>query len=225
MWIDFLIRANHQDNKILMESELIDIQRGSFITSLKKLAKDYRSSIGKIRHFLELLENDSMIELKTTHKYTKITLCNYDTYQNGEHTESFQNENRMKTESFQNETDKNVKNVKNGKKFISPTPEEVSEYAKSISFALDGKYFNDYYEARGWKLKNGMMKDWKAAVRTWKANEEKYGTNIKGISLYQRPVPKGTHDPNKSREIIAEAYPDLSAAEIDRKLLSNGLGF
>ena len=44
------------------------------------------------------------------------------------------------------------------------------------------------------------------------------------VRLFNQPIPKGTHDPQKSREIIAEAYPDLSPAEIDRKLLSNGLG-
>jgi len=54
-------------------------------------------------------------------------------------------------------------------RFQKPTSEEVSEYAKSIDFILDGQVFLDFYEARGWKYKGGVaMKDWKAAVRTWK---------------------------------------------------------
>ena len=117
IWIDFLFRANHQDNRILVDSDLIPLLRGSFITSLKKLAKEYHCSIGKIRHFLKILENDSMIELITTHKYTQITLCNYDSYQDKLQTERKQNETGMKSERHGNETDKELKNVKNDKKY------------------------------------------------------------------------------------------------------------
>ena len=64
-----------------------------------------------------------------------------------------------------------------------PTPEEVSEYAKTIGFALDGQYFCDHYEARGWKYNGGVkMVSWKAAVRTWKHH---------GLSKQQNPVAVG----------------------------------
>jgi len=36
-WIDLLMMANHQENKFLLGSELIEIQRGSFVTSELKL--------------------------------------------------------------------------------------------------------------------------------------------------------------------------------------------
>jgi uncharacterized protein YdaU (DUF1376 family) len=57
-------------------------------------------------------------------------------------------------------------------KFIRPKPNEVEEYAQQIGFSLDGNHFCDYYEARGWKLSTGPMKDWKACVRTWKRNRK-----------------------------------------------------
>ena len=57
-------------------------------------------------------------------------------------------------------------------KFIRPKPNEVEEYAQKIGFSLDGNHFCDYYEARGWQLNTGPMKDWKAAVRTWKRNRK-----------------------------------------------------
>ena len=66
---------------------------------------------------------------------------------------------------------KNIK--KKVDKFTKPTPEEVSEYAKSIDFDLEGNSFVDYYEARGWKYKQGQpMKSWQAAVRTWKGRHK-----------------------------------------------------
>lgn len=56
--------------------------------------------------------------------------------------------------------------------FNPPLPEEVSAYASSIRFALDGCSFCDYYAARNWCVGKVKMKDWKAAVRTWKSRRD-----------------------------------------------------
>lgn len=47
------------------------------------------------------------------------------------------------------------------------------------------------------------------------------GKTTGSVRIYNQPVAKGTHDPKKSRELIEEAYPGLSSAEIDRLLLTN----
>jgi hypothetical protein len=57
-------------------------------------------------------------------------------------------------------------------RFQQPTPQEVFEYAKSIGFYLDGSKFCDYYASKGWVVGKSPMKDWKAAVRTWKQNSD-----------------------------------------------------
>ena len=49
-----------------------------------------------------------------------------------------------------------------------PTPQEVTDYALSIGFKLDGGHFCDFYESKGWMVGKSPMKVWKAAVRTWK---------------------------------------------------------
>lgn len=57
-------------------------------------------------------------------------------------------------------------------KMKRPTPDEVSAYAKSVGFKLDGGYFVDYWEARGWLIKPGMpMRSWQATVRNWRRME------------------------------------------------------
>ena len=52
--------------------------------------------------------------------------------------------------------------------FKKPEALEVEEYGKQIGFELDGQSFCDFYESKGWKVGNTAMKDWQAAVRTWK---------------------------------------------------------
>jgi len=54
------------------------------------------------------------------------------------------------------------------KRLKTPTPQQVTEYAAEIGFALDGEAFCDFYISKGWKVGQTPMKNWQAAVRTWK---------------------------------------------------------
>ncbi len=63
-----------------------------------------------------------------------------------------------------NHTNKNIK-------FAKPSVQEISEYAKSIGFNLEAEKFFDHYETTGWMYGKSHMKNWKAAVRTWKRNQ------------------------------------------------------
>ena len=61
-----------------------------------------------------------------------------------------------------------------------PTPEQVTKYAKSIGFHLDGEEFCAYYGSQGWKKANGLpLTSWKLAVYTWKRGEQKKTVNTK----------------------------------------------
>ena len=67
-------------------------------------------------------------------------------------------------------------------KFQKPTAKEVEMYAQSIDFELDGQYFVDSYEAKGWLVGRTKMKDWRATIRTWKQRQtkgESYGNSSK----------------------------------------------
>ena len=58
------------------------------------------------------------------------------------------------------------------KKFIKPTTEEVAAYCEERNNSVSAQQFCDYYEARGGKVGNAPMKDWKAAVRTWEQRSQ-----------------------------------------------------
>ena len=59
------------------------------------------------------------------------------------------------------------KREKNASRFTPPQVEEVKQYCVERENGIDAEAFIDYYTARGWKIGSQLMKDWKAAIRTW----------------------------------------------------------
>jgi hypothetical protein len=80
-WIDILIEANFTHKKVLIKGQLIEVNRGDVIYSYETWAKRWKTNKSKVMRFLKLLEKDSMILLKNETVTTRITICNYDTYQ------------------------------------------------------------------------------------------------------------------------------------------------
>lgn len=60
------------------------------------------------------------------------------------------------------------------KRFQKPTIEEIREYIKEQGYSVVPEAFFDYYESNGWHVGKNPMKDWKACVRTFQRNSEKY---------------------------------------------------
>lgn len=56
-------------------------------------------------------------------------------------------------------------------KFEAPSVEDVERYASESGLTMDAGAFCDYYAARGWRMGNSPMEDWKAAVRRWVRRE------------------------------------------------------
>ena len=56
-------------------------------------------------------------------------------------------------------------------RFTAPTVEDVTAYCRERGNRVDPQRFVDFYAAKGWKIGQNAMKDWKAAVRTWEQRE------------------------------------------------------
>ena len=132
-WIDLLLIAMHHDKKMLIDDEVVMIQRGSFMTSIVKLADRWGWSRNKVVRYLDMLESEHMLNTKRTPKGTLITIVKYDDYQlsdmSCESTNESTNETTNETpnestdgatyesaDESQNKNIKNNKNVKNDKK-------------------------------------------------------------------------------------------------------------
>jgi hypothetical protein len=183
-WVDLILLANHKNSFFYKRGNRVNVDRGQVGRSQVELADRWSWSRGKVKRFLNELENEQQIEQQKTSVTQILTIVNYEKYQeNGQQTEQ-QTGSRRAADGQQTDTYKNVKNVKNGKnekKLLGKTPsnpEQVKDYF--IEIGLNGiseeeahKFF-DYYTSIGWVVGKGKtpMKDWKAAARGWKSRIE-----------------------------------------------------
>lgn len=80
-WIDILLQANHQSRKVLIGNDLINIERGSFHTSILKLSERWQVDRKTVKKFLDLLAKDNMVTIETSKKGTTLKVSNYEDYQ------------------------------------------------------------------------------------------------------------------------------------------------
>lgn len=182
-WIDLLLLASHEKKKFLLGNELIEVERGEFITSEVKLMDRWGWGKAKVRAFLLLLEKDEMIIKKTDHKKTTITIVNYSKFQDIQTTDRpsadrEQTSVRPSADTINNNNNINKENnireapKKKPAAFIPPTLEQVTAYCKERKNNVDPKKFFDYYTAGKWKDGKGEpVKNWKQKIITWEKHD------------------------------------------------------
>ena len=85
---------------------------------------------------------------------------------------------KFKDNNTINNTDNNTMNKgvitpekKVKRSFVKPTLTEVIDYCNASQANIDPQGFLDFYDSKNWMIGKNKMKDWKAAVRTWKRKE------------------------------------------------------
>ena len=123
-WIDILYEVNHTDNKFLFDGSLVEVKRGSTITSLRKMSEKWKWSITKVNTFLKTLEDDEMLVVKKDTKKTLLTVVNYDFYQS----EKCKKEQQSNTEVTQKETNNNELIITNNELIIINNEKESKKH-------------------------------------------------------------------------------------------------
>ena len=83
------------DKIINIGYDLYDCKRGQSIQSLKTWGYNWNVSKDTVRNFFKLLEKDRMIILENLKKTTRLTVCNYDSYQLSLHDEQTQSKRKL----------------------------------------------------------------------------------------------------------------------------------
>lgn len=117
LWSLLLFKATHTNRKQIVGNHFIPLEQGQFVTGRVSLASDYnrgekpkgRVSEQTLWRWLKMFEQDEMLNIESTSKYSVITITNWNLYQQGE-LQVFINET---ISDEQVNTDNNVENVNN----------------------------------------------------------------------------------------------------------------
>lgn len=130
-FIDLLLMVNHQDKKILFNGDLIEVKRGSRITSLRQLGESWGWSRTKVKKFLEQLEKDGMITVKSDSKKTVVSIENYSVYQDSKNSDvtvkSHENDSEMTEKDHIDDSEMTLKDTNKNDKELYKNEEEGKE--------------------------------------------------------------------------------------------------
>lgn len=200
-WYGLIQMAEPKNKKIVRFGNMIEAKRGSVYTSISELAKKWNVSRWWVRHFLEMLEADEMIDRQQTDtRLTTIIVRNYAKYQDKPNNRptperqvieqdivqqtdrSFASRPTAEATSFLTNAEgiegiegiegESRTTTKRPTRFVPPTLSEVLQFISEERLPVDGRKFWNNYEATGWYMGLTKMKDWKAAVRKWAAENE-----------------------------------------------------
>ncbi len=200
-WLDLVMfaRWNSEPTEVAIGNTVYVVKRGEQIRSLKTLSSTWNWDISKVRRFLKMLQNRHKVVTKSDTQTTRISICNFDTYQPLRHT----NENQMTHERTSNEHQtntieereereerkegNNIEGVENSKRFAPPTADELKEHFISKgSTEIESLKFYEFYGSKGWMVGKNKMKDWKLAASGWiRRNNTPMTPQTQQASLYE----------------------------------------
>lgn len=140
-----LLKASHSERDQKVGRQTVHLLPGQFVFGRKKAALELEMKESTVRDYINLLKEDGTIDIKSTNKYSVITVVNWELYQTNNKNSDSKNasisDSKKTTEGQQINTNNNVKNVKNENKTSNSNTEELSSGPENP--------FNAYYLAYG----------------------------------------------------------------------------
>lgn len=201
-WIDILMECNHEGKTVNIGFQLIDCERGQTVNSLLTWGKRWGVDISTVRRFFKLCENDHMIVTENLQKTTRLTVCNYDSYNDPKQAKQFQSNSKTISKQFQSNSDAiQTKNeLKNEERKSGTSTKNFKELNENEFYNVIAKFaekfqkemLRDFFEywkepTETGKMKFQLEKTWDTGgrLRTWKRLENKFGS--KKSSNGQKP--------------------------------------
>jgi len=160
-----IYRANHKDNKMVFNGDEIIIKRGQVLTGRYKLAQETGIGISTIRRKLKLLQKIGFLTIKTTNKFSIVTIVKYSSYQEYKASGGQQvSHQETHQQDQQKTTNNNVKNVKNNNNILlgPKVPKGRIDKIRSKYITLKGYSHKDFtqddYSRTGRAIKTLLTK-------------------------------------------------------------------
>lgn len=183
VFLHLLMTASYKDNVF----NGYHIKPGQVVCGRKQLAEALGLSESTIRTAIKHLILTNEITIKSTNKFSIITIENWGKYQGCDDDIDQQNNQQLNHQLTSKTTlfDHTIRNKesKNRESTHAPSFEDVKNYVEQMGYQMDPAVYFDYYESIGWMRKNGQrIKDWKASVRTWERREKQFAKNGHDVS-------------------------------------------
>ncbi|HAP5378597.1 TPA: DnaD domain protein [Enterococcus faecalis] len=122
LWNLCLMKASHENRKFLFNGKEIWLNSGEFVTGRdaitfemnKGVKREHQVNSGSVWRWLKRFEKEGMLNIKSTTKYSIVSINNWDDYQASEHQVNI----KRTTSEQQVHTNKNEKNDKNEKNVV-----------------------------------------------------------------------------------------------------------
>lgn len=149
LWIEILLQANFNDSKWHGE----EYERGSFPTSIEKLARATGLTSRETRTCLNRLKSTNEVTIKTTNKGTKIIVNKWADYQCSADESDKQNDKQSdKQTTSKRQANDNTIRRKEGKKerniYIRKRADIIPSYDDSENGSFDESRFNEIMQRR-----------------------------------------------------------------------------
>ncbi len=182
LFIHLLFGANYETK----QWKGVAVNRGQVITGRKQLSKETGISEQSIRTCMERLKSTNELTIKSTNRYSIITICNYDSYQLSEDDSNQPtnqpNPNKQPATNQQLTTTKKLKKDKELKEF----KEEVYSFKEKYNSEMIEEFIRYWTEENksGTKMRFQLQQTWSTSRRLATWNKRDYNKTGKK-NLYQ----------------------------------------
>ena len=165
IWVWCLLKATFKERNVYVGRQKVHLEPGQFIFGRIAASEQLNISESTVRNWINILEKDNYLDIKSTNKYSLISIKSWDEYQG----KGQQMTSRWKTDDEQMDTNNNVNNVNN-----------INIYMSEFN-----KLFN-----RQFRETTGRRRKLKARLETYKMDQILKALN----NLSKSPFHRGIND-------------------------------
>lgn len=167
LWLLCLMKASHSGNDFLFNGKEIHVSSGEFVTGRDALTFEFNQGVTRdhqivgrtLWRWIKLFESEQMLSIKSTTKYSVITVLHWDEYQSID-----QQVSNTRPSTVQHlSTIKNAKNAENAKKKNSPKNHRT--YSDDSQEFILASYLLERIKVNNPDVKEPDLQKWADGIR------------------------------------------------------------
>jgi len=197
-WGYCLKKASHKNRDLFLGGKVVSIKKGSFVFGRKKASEETGLTERQIRTALKHLQKLQNLTIKTTNKYSIVSIINWDTYQLDENKNDQQND-QLPT-SYRPATDhrqeckelKNDKNTDKIKNFVREFASYISSVHKNKAPKVTNSLISQSADTVDKLIRiDGFTLDYIKSVCRWAVKDDFYCTNFFSLAALRKKSSNG----------------------------------